>query len=353
MQRMTSTQEALEALRNFIEYNGGSINVRDMRAFYSVSSYSSSSFRPSLKICIENCENKQLVCIEDRIYSTVSTIQGLSFLYDYVSSHGGSIIAANSMNHFYYTHECCRGVFRPNLKKCIERYGSDLSNPAYLVWRDGHVCIPLTITQAMQLLYLYVIRNGGSMNATMMGHFYAEHENCRDVFTRPISKCIQNHGGLLLWHNSNIVAYLGLPNKPRSSVASVIPQDEVSMQTPPKTPRSQGDGIDFIVSGNATLSAIGKDTMPSESVDERRSTTVDTALAGENALTLSGGTKDIFGALRAEDRDAPPLPPRVGAAGDVESPQRSIGPSNSPDLSGDSDSPPTRREEKAQGKLGL
>jgi hypothetical protein len=233
-------------------------------------------------------------------------------------------------------------------------------------WLDGEICLLKRAVEARSADLLSDISSGNETGLERKCvSFFKLYELSDALIGSNLTDVLRKAGyGFVVSSNAPLRGPDGRFVSKSAAVASAIPQDKASMQVPLETPKSWDSDIDFI---NATLSTIGKHTMPSESVDERRSTPADTALAGENfawyemkeagspiyeemqkvignkALTSSGGTKDIFGALRAEDRDAPPLPPRVGAAGDVESPQRSIGPSNSPDLSGDGDSLPRKR----------
>lgn len=53
----------------------------------------------------------------------------------------------------------------------------------------------------------------------MINKFYDEYECCRDVLTRPLSSCIKEHGGLLLYRHPNIVALLGSSDESESEAS--------------------------------------------------------------------------------------------------------------------------------------
>jgi hypothetical protein len=145
-----------------------------------------------------------------------------------------------------------------------------------------------------------------------------------------------------------------------SASASAVPRDKASVQTPAEIPNSRENQSDFL-DGDVIPLEIRKDPLPSSEGTSLAEETIAwyemkeagspiyeemQKVIGNKALTSSGGTKDIFGALRAEDRDSPPLLPRgFDTSDDADAPRASTGrPPNSPDNVYDDSTVPVRKK---------
>jgi hypothetical protein len=222
-----SLMKGLQLLHAFVLRQGGSMPAGKMMGrFYAEHEAYRDIFKPTLKKCIEvygsamvenDGEHQSRLLWQDGVIRVcASLMKGLQLLHAFVLRQGGSMPAGKMMGRFYAEHNSCRGTFRPTLKKCIEERGTievrldkgfgnyAFSRNSLLLWEDGVIRVNPSIIEGLQLLHAFVLRQGGSLPASLMGQFYAEHEAYRDIFRASPKRLIETCCANLRWCDGSI-----------------------------------------------------------------------------------------------------------------------------------------------------